>query len=130
MAHDGKPRRGRGEADELLAAEIAAGKTVRQAAAGAGVSERTAHRRLADPNFKTRVVELRGRMVSDAAGQLAAGMTAAANTLLLLLGSQDEHVRHKTAVKVIDLGVKVIELAELQKRVEELERRLTEGGTP
>jgi hypothetical protein len=42
--------RGRKNADEALA--LASGKSVREAAAEAGVSKRTAHRRLADPGFR------------------------------------------------------------------------------
>lgn len=124
--------RGRKSADEILAAELAAGRTIRAAAAAAGVSERTAARRLTDPAFKRQVTELRGRMVNRAAGKLAAGMSAAAGVLRKLLASTDEDVRHKAAVKVLELSLKVSEVAELEKRIEELEARLlgTEGQQP
>jgi hypothetical protein len=121
--------RGRVSADDRLAAELAAGKTVRDAATAAGVAERTAHRRLADPGFKAHVADLRGQMVAAAAGQLADGMGEAAGVLRALLGSEDEHVRHKAAVKLIELGLKVVELAELERRVSELEQQQNPGGT-
>src|SRR5690349_4617372 len=73
--------RGRASADERLAAELAAGKTVRGAADAAGVSERTAFRRLADDRFTSRVADLRGQMVARAAGHLADGMAEAADAL-------------------------------------------------
>ena len=66
MAH-----RGRQNADETLAVALAAGQTVRDAARTAGVAERTAHRRWADPEFRRRVDELRGQMVDRAIGRLA-----------------------------------------------------------
>jgi hypothetical protein len=121
--------RGRRNADDRLAAELAAGKTVRDAAGAAGVGERTAHRRLAEPVFKMRVAELRGEMVAAAAGRLADGMGEAAAVLRGLLGSADEHVRHKAAAKLIELGLKVVELAELERRVSELEQRHPTGRT-
>jgi hypothetical protein len=121
--------RGRQSADEKLAAELAAGKTILEAATAAGVSARTAHRRLEDPKFKAHVAELRADIVRAAAGRLVDGMTEAAGVLRAGLTDADVHVRHKSAVKLIELAVKVAELAELERRVEELEQRFTEGGT-
>src|SRR5262245_37323027 len=113
---------GRAGAGERLTAELAAAKPVRDAAAAAVVAERTAFRRLADPAFKARVAGLRGEVVAAAAGRLVDGMAEAAGVLRSLLASADEHVRHRAAVKLIELGVKVTELAELERRVEELEQ--------
>ncbi|QJW97265.1 hypothetical protein [Frigoriglobus tundricola] len=121
---------GRRSADESLAAELAAGKTIREAAITAGVSERTAFRRLEDAAFKARIAELRSEMVRTAAGRLVEGMTEAASVLRAGLTDADANVRHKSAVKLIELGVKVTELAELERRVEELERYLSEGSKP
>lgn len=121
---------GRRNADELLAAALAAGRTVRDAAGAAGVSERTAYRRLSDPVFTQHVAALRDEMVRAAAGRLADGMAAAADILRALLADADPHIRHKAAVKLIELGVKVAELADIQRRVEDLERRAAEGDRP
>lgn len=115
-------RGGRSGADERLAAELAAGKTVHDAATAAGIADRTAFRRLADHTFKARVAELRSAMVATATGRLVDGMTEAATVLRSLLDSTDEHVRHKAAVKLIELGLKVTELAELEARVNRLEK--------
>lgn len=119
MSHNG-----RRTADEKLAAELAAGKSVREAATSAGVSERTAFRRLGDAAFKARVAELRSEMVRTAAGRLVDGMTEAAGVLRAGLTDPDANIRHKSAVKLIELGVKVTELAELEQRVEELEQMI------
>jgi len=113
--------RGRQNADDLLAAELAAGKTVRDAATAAGVAERTAHRRLTDAEFKARVTGLRASMVSAAAGRLADGMGEAATVLRALLASEDEHVRHKAAVKLLDLGLKVRDQSEIEDRLTAVE---------
>ncbi len=122
--------RGRHSADDALAAELAAGKTVRDAATAAGVAERTAHRRLTDPAFKARVSEVRGGMVTTAAGRLADGMAAAADVLRALLTDADPHVRHKASVKLIELSVRVRDQVEIEDRLARLEATMAEqpGG--
>jgi hypothetical protein len=69
MAHGGRTI-----ADDALAAALAEGKTVRDAVVAAGVSERTAYRRLGDPAFRQKVSEIRARMLERAAGVMADGM--------------------------------------------------------
>jgi hypothetical protein len=53
-------------------------------------------------------------------------MAAAADALRALLISQVETVRLRAADLLLAHGLKVVELAELQARVEELERRATD----
>jgi hypothetical protein len=121
-------RSSRRQIDERLAAELAAGKTVRQAASAAEVSERTAHRRLENPAFRERVAELRAAMIRAAAGQLVGGMTEAVGVLRAGLTHDNAHVQHKSAVKLIELGVKITELSELEERMNRLEEDLKQRG--
>jgi hypothetical protein len=65
-----------------------------------------------------------------AAGRLADGMTEAAGVLRAGLTDPDANIRHKSAVKLIELGVKVMELAELELRVEELEQMFSQRKLP
>ena len=88
MAH-----RGRRNADDVLALELAAGKTLRDAALAAGIAERTATRRWADPEFRRLVSRHRGEMVGRAVGELADGVTDAAKTLRELLACKSLAVR-------------------------------------
>ncbi|OWK35565.1 hypothetical protein [Fimbriiglobus ruber] len=118
----------KGTPPDALALALAAGRTVRQAAAAAKVSERTAFRRLADPAFVLEVATIRGDMVRTAAGRLADGMAAAADVLREQLTNPDQHVRHKAAVRLLELGVRLVETAELERRLQELERRLIVKG--
>lgn len=111
MARNGTPA-------DALAVELAAGATVRDAAAA--VSERTAHRRLSDPAFKARVRGLRSAMVDAAVGRLANAMGEAAGTLHKLLSDPDPHVRFKAAVKVLELGSNLAAVDDLARQVEEL----------
>lgn len=112
-----------------LALALAAGRSVADAAATAGVSVRTAWRRLADPAFAARVSALRTDMLRTAAGRLAGGMTAAADALTALLSDPDARVRLAAAGKLLELGVRVTETADLARRLDALERT-PEGGTP
>ena len=120
--------RGRHSADDLLAAQLAAGKTVRDAAAAAGVSEKTAHRRAGDPEFRKQVSGVRAGLIGSTAGILADGMAEAAGALRALLADSDPNVRHRAAVKLIELGFRASELVDLEARVSELERAEAEAG--
>jgi hypothetical protein len=105
---------------------MAGGETVRAAAAALEVPERTAYRWAAEADSQAQVAALRSAMVSAAAGRLADGMDAAAVVLrsIALKGSNDG-VKVRAARSVIELGLKVTELAELQDRVTAIEKRLT-----
>ena len=111
---------------DLAAVALAAGQTGAEAAAAASVVERTVRAWNSEFAFRARVRELRDQMVQRAAASLADSMTEAATVLRELLKSEDEDVRHRAAVKVLDLGVKVGEVADLQARVAELERQRDE----
>jgi hypothetical protein len=118
--------RGRRNADEALALALATGQTLRGAAAAAGLGERTATRRMANPGFRFRVAELRSEMVQRALGRMADGMAEAADTLRALLQAEGESVRLGAARALLELGAKLRETVELGSKVEELERLLKE----
>jgi hypothetical protein len=113
--------RGRFPADDALAFRLAAGDTVRAAAASAGVSEKTAYRRNRNPLFRALVQDLRAGMVRDAAGVLTHAMTAAARTLVELLAHEDANVRHKAAVSLLTAAAKLRETVEFDERLAALE---------
>jgi hypothetical protein len=119
--------RGRKGADEVLAGHLAAGLTTAQAAEKAGVSERTARRRLKDPRFCRRVQELKTEAVNRATGILGRSMAGAAGVLTRLLTSDDERVRLQAARDIIGLTLKARRDEDLEQRMAELERKLAEG---
>lgn len=116
---------GRQNADEFLAAALATGQTLRAAAVTAGIAERTAARRWADPAFRRRVAGLRGDLVQAAVGRLADGMSAAAEVLRQLLAAQSENVRLGAARSLLELGVNLRESVELEDRFAALEAALS-----
>jgi hypothetical protein len=63
------------QADAKLAAGLARGLSVRRAAERAGISRRTAFRRLAEPHFRALVVEKRVALLNRSLGVLASAQT-------------------------------------------------------
>ena len=76
---------GRRAADHALRLALVCGGTVESAAQKAGVSERTAYRRLKDPAFRQSVQASRTEMVQRAAAMLTAAIPEAVKTFLVLL---------------------------------------------
>src|SRR5256714_587686 len=89
----------------ILVTALAKGATVPQAAAQAGVSERTVYRRLADPAFRARIETLRAEMVQRAAALLIAAAIHAAKTLIDLQASATPAaVRRRAARDILELS--------------------------
>jgi hypothetical protein len=88
--------------NERLACLLAAGHTVAEAAAAAGLSERSAYRRLADPLLRARVVELRAQMTSQAVGRLADAAADAVATLRRNLTCGSPAVEVRAAAAILD----------------------------
>ena len=92
---------GRSNADWLLIVELASGHKVEDAAARAGVSERTAFRRLADKEFCLRIAEVRQAMVGEAVGEAAAGAGDAVRTLRHLSKDSSPAIRLQAARELL-----------------------------
>jgi hypothetical protein len=117
----------RQKAESVLIAALAGGSTIRDAASQAGVAESTVYRRLDDANFCRQVSEVRGEMLERAVGAMADASTKAAGKLKDLLDAESEHVQLSAARSILELGVKLREATELEKRIAELEARAAEG---
>lgn len=118
-----KPKRKKSE-DALLLA-LACGATTEAAAKQCGVSDRTVRRRLEDPTFKARLRNLRVDMTRRAAGMLTAAAGEAVRTMLnLLKESAPPTVRLGAARAVLEIGIKVREVAELELELQDLAERI------
>ena len=62
--------------------------------------------------------------VRSAAGKLADGMAAAADTLRGLLTHADDSLRLRAASKLLELGLKTWQVVDLEAQVSELSERL------
>jgi hypothetical protein len=121
-------RKGRRGADHQLLVALACGATVESAARQAGVSESTAHRRLADAGFRGELQAVRADMVKRTAGALTASAMEAVRTLLeLLKASAPPAVRLGAARSVLEIAVKLRAVSDLEERVAALEQQLTVG---
>jgi hypothetical protein len=116
------PQQGRRKANHVLLTALACGATVEGAANKAGVSPATVYRRLKDPEFQRELHQLRSEMVQRMAGMLAAAGGEAVKSLLALLKETGPAaVRLGAARSVIELAVKLREVAELEPRIAALE---------
>lgn len=112
---------GRHRGEATLAAALAGGASIREAAVIAGVSERTAHRRWSDPNFRQRVNEAWSEVVRQAVGKLGDASTRAAAVLSELLNADSETVRLSAARSILDHTVRLSEFANVEQRLTNLE---------
>ena len=116
--------RTRKTADEALLRALACGATVENAARTAGISARTAHRRLKEEAFQKRLRDLRAEMVQRTAGMLTASGMEASKTLVSLLDpTVPATVRRGAAQTILELGLKLRETAEMEERIAALEAR-------
>jgi AcrR family transcriptional regulator len=120
--------RGRKNADEALLLALVCGATVENAAAAAGVSPRTATRRLADSEFQKRLQALRLDIVQRTSGALTAAGTEAVRTLLeLLKAGSSAPVRLRAAQCVLEIGIKMRVVTDLEERITALEQQEAPG---
>jgi hypothetical protein len=111
----------RRSADTLLVAALASGQPILEAARTAGISERTAYRRLQDARFRREVADARAGLLAQAVGQLADATTAAVSTLRALLDAEAETVRLGAARSILDTALRGAEFCDLAERVRVLE---------
>jgi len=130
------PRKSRKKAEDALLLALACGASVEQAARQCGLSERTVYRRLAERGFRRRLQAVRAEFVQRTAGTMTAAANEAMRTLLeLLKAPTGDAVRLGSAKAILELGMKLRGVADLEERLSTLEERLDpadgeEGAEP
>jgi hypothetical protein len=121
-------RRRKQEAEQAFLSALAFGATVEQAARKAGIGERTAYRRLAEPAFRARLDEIRRETMKRTSGMLSGAALGAVKTLVDLQQdvSVPAAVRRGAARDVLEMNVKYRDSAEIEQRVAALEDRLAD----
>jgi hypothetical protein len=104
-----------------LVAALAGGASVTDAATIAGISRRTAHRRLQRESFQKRVKCARDAVLSSAADQLRAHLVVAVAVLGHTLHDPDARVRLAAATAVARQFRELDKYAHLEARVRLLE---------
>lgn len=123
MATNGRNPRGavRPGADGIAAGALAAGATRSEAAAAAGVSERTLYRRMGDPEFRALVSECRARITADVLSGAAGLAGRAVARLGVLLDDDNPHVSLGAARTILTVAADFGERSELAERLAALE---------
>jgi hypothetical protein len=108
-----------------IIAALLMGKTIEQAAAGAGASPSTAHRWLRDPVFVAELAKARRAALSAALDVLTAGARIAAGEILAILRDKKvaPSVRLRAAEAVLERLHKWAELEDLEARIRALEEK-------
>ncbi len=120
-------RPARRDIDQLLLTALACGATVEHAAAKAGITERTAYRRLANAGFRERLAALRADMVQRTAGLLTGAGMSSVKTLVDLQhdAAVAAGVRRRAARDVLEMGLRFRENVELEQRLLAVEEQLS-----
>ena len=105
-----------------MARLVASGESIRAAAESVGCANSTAYRIAAREDFKQEVARLRSEFVASATGKLSTACSDAVEVIIdLAKNADDERVKLRAAVAVLDRFVKMSEHNELRERIEALE---------
>jgi hypothetical protein len=112
--------------DDALVESLARGATQSHAARLAGCGARTVHRRLADPEFRSRIEAFRAEMLSQASGRLAEMLDASVSTLAdLLKPDVSPTIRLAAARAAFEYCLRTREIVSLEARIAALEDHST-----
>lgn len=111
----------RRDTDRILIASLASGKSTQEAAAEAGVSERTVYRRLEEPEFRRTMVTLRERSVDYLTSRLAEASSNAFERLRMLLTADSEYVQLGAARTLLDQMLRLRNMVEFEARLTRVE---------
>ncbi len=107
-----------------FALAVASGRTVRDAAKQANISEATAYRWMQDRDIQAEIERQQAQMFDQAAGRLAEALTNAVECLSGLLEAESESVRLGAARSIIDLAFRSRDLLDHEDRLQQLEDML------
>jgi len=120
-----------GRKQEAAIAGLLAHSTLAEAAAAAGIAERTLKNWLQLPEFQKAYAVARQDLLSRTVGRLLATCEKAVATLERNLSAGKPGEQTRAAVAVLTLAVRGVETLELAERLAAVEARLaTQGKTP
>lgn len=122
MATNGSRKAGP-RCEPAAVAALAAGATAKDAAAAAGISERTIHRRLDDPAFLAVVGRARATLFAAALGALAREAAASVDLLAAVRDDSDAppNVRRQAARDILTVGDQLRATTDLAERLAAVE---------
>src|SRR3989338_9710460 len=102
---------------------ILSSRTITEGVKKAGVKRETFYLWLKNPEFKAEFIRQRQEIIDLALHELKTSASEAVTVLRELLKAEGEGVRLRTAQAILENVLKSIEIENLEKRIEELERR-------
>ena len=114
--------------EDRLVTALAAGKSIAEAAADAGISERTARRWLDESELRQRVEDARRELTSQALAQLSGAAADAVTTLKDLLTSESDNTKLGAARAILANLISLKDHHELEERIAKLETQLSQKG--
>lgn len=105
---------------------LVAQPTIKGAAAVCGVTEKTLHTWLNEPDFAKRVREAQQEVSRASMGRLLSAVGLAIDTLSEIAGDTDNNAAPRVAAAraILDHSLRVYEIEAVQQRLDDLERRL------
>lgn len=115
--------------DDRIILALLSAPTVREAAAAAGVSERTVYARLKEPAFNQKLAEARREMWRGHAVALQGQLGKAISTISRIMCDTDAppQVRLNASAEIIRSSMKMTELVDVVERVNALEKVVEES---
>lgn len=90
----------------------------------AKIAKGTLYNWLKQPAFKEELKKQRAAIVEGALEVLKANTVRATKTLVILLASENDSIKHRAARDIIQFTLKAMEYEELAERIENLEEKL------
>jgi hypothetical protein len=116
------------EGDSLLALALATGASINEAAQRAGVDRKTGQRKLADPEFRRQVCEIRGELIAATLGRMAGDMTRAADVLSKHMDDLTPSIRLCAIRAMLGFGLKMRDLVDMDQPFRDIQVILASEG--
>jgi hypothetical protein len=109
---------------------LSATPNMAQGCKDAGISRKTFYEWLKNPVFAEELKSQRNILMDEAFDHIKTAVTEASSVLVALLKTENESLRLRAANHIIDQAWKVRGMAELEKRLEAIERAQREKEDP
>lgn len=113
---------------ELMLAALMTCETKQEAAAKAGITDRTLRAYLSDPSFLAEYQRQRSKLLSDATHQLQNNFQTAIKTLVEIIKSKSSSEKAKISASrlILEYGLRFTEITDILTRLENIEREYDE----
>jgi hypothetical protein len=101
-------------------------KSLEEGRKRARVGKATLYCWLKSENFRDALATQREELISEALGRLKSSVTFAVSGLVELMGAEEKPVRLRACEKILDFFLKTKEIDELEKRLERIEKVVSE----